>query len=158
MEIRDFTIEDHDSVCKIALQSWKVAYLERYSVHQIDNIIKEWYSIENHSGMIPLIKNGSLFFKVLIIHNSIKGFILGEITKAQLNRLYIDPDYFHNGYGKILLRLYEEELVKNNHNYITVYCDKLNRIGLSFYLKEKFKIIAEDEEEYVLKKQIRERQ
>jgi len=108
--------------------------------------------------MIPLIKNCSLFYKVLIIHNSIIGFILGEITKAQLNRLYIDQNYFHNGYGKILLGLFKEELIKNNHNYITVYCDKLNRIGLAFYMKQQFKIINEDEEEYVLKKQIWERQ
>ena len=158
MEIRDFTIDDHDSVYETALESWKVAYSERYSINQIEDIIKDWYSIENHYGMIPLIKNGSLFFKVLIIHNFIKGFILGEITKAQLNPLYIDPGYFHNGYGKILLGLFEEELIRNNHNYITVSCDKLNRIGLSFYLKEKFKIIAEDEEEYELKKQIREKQ
>jgi ribosomal protein S18 acetylase RimI-like enzyme len=158
MEIRDFTIHDHDSVCRIALESWKAAYSQRYSDNKIEDIIKDWYSIQNHSGMIPLIKNGALFFKVLIIHNSIIGFVLGDINKAQLNRLYIDPTYFHNGYGKILLELFEEELERNNHNYLTVSCDKLNRIGLSFYLKEKFKIIDEDEEEYVLKKQIREKQ
>ena len=109
MEIRDFTIEDHDSVCKIALQSWKVAYLERYSVHQIENIIKEWYAIKNHSGMIPHIKNGSLFYKVLIIHNLITGFILGEITIAQLNRLFIDPNFFIMDMGKYYL-----DYMKNN--------------------------------------------
>jgi len=155
MEIRDFTIDDHDSVYKIALESWKVAYSERYSINEIENIIKDWYSINNHSGMIPLINNGSLFFKVLVRNNCIIGFILGDIINAKLNRLYITPQYFQNGYGKMLLGLFEEELIKNNHSYITVACDKLNKIGLAFYFKQQYQIHNEDEEEYIMKKRLR---
>jgi ribosomal protein S18 acetylase RimI-like enzyme len=158
MEVRDFTIDDQDSVYATALESWKVAYSQRYTANQIEEIVKDWYSKENHLGMISHIKNGSLFFKVLVDHNSIIGFILGDINKAQLSRLYIDPNHFHKGYGKLLLEIFNEELLKQKHTYMTVCCDKLNQIGLAFYKKQNFIIISEDEEEYLLKKQILEKQ
>ena len=158
MEIRDFIIDDHDSVYQIALESWKIAYSKRYSSNQIEEIVRDWYSRENHIGMIPLIQNGSLLFKVLLINKAITGFILGEINKGQLNRLYINPQHFHRGYGKILLRLFEEELEIKHYKHMTVSCDKLNSIGLAFYKKQNFIIISEDEEEYLLKKQIIEKQ
>jgi len=154
MEIRNFTIADHDSVYQIALESWKAAYSKRYSNNQIEEIIIDWYSKENHFGMIPLIQNGLLFFKVVLVNNTIIGFILGDIKRGQLNRLYINPHSFHQGYGTLLLRLFEEVLLNNHFTNITVSCDKLNSVGLAFYKKENFIIISEDEEEYLLKKQI----
>ncbi len=79
MIIREFNIDDHDSVCEVALASWKAAYSQRYTIDQIDEIVKDWYSKENHLGMIPLIKNQSLFFKVLLIDQMIVGFWLGDV-------------------------------------------------------------------------------
>jgi ribosomal protein S18 acetylase RimI-like enzyme len=155
VEIRDFTIHDHDSVYQIALDSWNIAYAERYSIKQIEDIITDWYSIENHSGMIPLINNRQLFYKVILVDGSIIGFILGDITSCKLNRLYISPHYFHNGYGTLLLRLFEDKLIKSNNYYIIVTCDKLNTIGMNFYVKNGFIIINEDEEEYELRKELK---
>ena len=154
MIIRSFTIDDHNSVCEVALASWKAAYSKRYTSDQIENILKDWYSKENHLGMIKNINNQSLFFNVLEVENKIIGFCLGDINESKLSRLYIHPDYFNKGYGTLLLELFENLLLRNNKSYITLSCDKLNNIGISFYLKHGFTISNEDDEDYVLTKNI----
>ena len=151
MIIRDFTIDDHASVCEIALDSWKVAYSKRYTNKQIEEKIKDWYNKENHLGMISRINNRSLFFKVIEANNKIVGFCLGDITESKLSRLYVHPDYFNKGYGTLLLELFENILLKNKKSYIILSCDKLNDIGLDYYKKHGFIIIDEDAEDYVLK-------
>ncbi len=155
MEIRDFALNDHDSVYQIALDSWNIAYTKRYSNKQIEDIINNWYSFENHSGMIPLIASGQLFYKVILVDGLVIGFILGECNTCKLNRLYLSPHYIHNGYGTVLLKLFEDELIRRTNSYITVTCDKLNTIGMNFYLKNGFIIINEDEEEYELRKELK---
>jgi ribosomal protein S18 acetylase RimI-like enzyme len=152
MIIRDFTIDDHDSVCEVALSSWKVTYSQRYTVDQIEKIIKDWYSKDNHLGMIPRIKDKSLFFKLLLIDQKIVGFCLGDIKESSLNRLYIQPECFNKGYGTLLLEMFEKCLIDNGRNYITLSCDRLNTIGLPYYKKHGFKIMDEDDEDYTLKK------
>ena len=151
MIIRDFTIDDHASVCEIVLDSWKVAYSKRYTNKQIEEKIKDWYNKENHLGMISRINNQSLFFKVIEANNKIVGFCLGDITESKLSRLYVHPDYFNKGYGTLLLELFENILLKNKKSYIILSCDKLNDIGLDYYKKHGFIIIDEDAEDYVLK-------
>ena len=138
MIIRDFTINDHNSVCEIALASWKVAYSQRYTSDQIEEIIKDWYSKENHLGMIPNISDHFLFFKVVEFNNRIIGVCLGNIKESKLDRLYIHPDYFNKGYGTTLLDMFEKVLMKNGKSSITLSCDKLNCIGLSYYKKRGF--------------------
>ncbi len=157
MIIRDFTINDHDSVCEVALASWKVAYSKRYTSKQIEDIIKDWYSKENHLGMIQRIKNQSLFFKVIEVNSKIIGFCLGDIEESKLSRLYIHPDYFNKGYGTQLLEIIENILINNQKNYIALSCDKLNDIGLDYYKKHGFTIIDEDEEDYILRKTLKEK-
>jgi len=152
MIIRDFTINDHDSVCEVALASWKVAYSKRYTKDKIEEKIKDWYSKENHLGMIQSIEDQSLFFKVIEVDKKIIGFCLGDIKKSKLSRLYIHPDYFNQGYGTLLLEAFENRLLKNNKSYITLSCDKLNYIGITYYQKHGFTIIDEEDEDYVLKK------
>jgi ribosomal protein S18 acetylase RimI-like enzyme len=152
MIIRDFTINDHDSVCEVALASWEVAYSKRYTIDQITEIIKDWYSKEYHLGMIQNIKNQSLLFKVVEVEKMIIGFCLGDIKESMLSRLYIHPDYINKGYGTQLLDLFENILLKNNKSYITLSCDKLNDIGITYYKKHGFTIIDEEDEDYVLKK------
>jgi Acetyltransferases len=155
MEIRDFNIEDHDSVYLVALESWKVAYSQRYSNDEIIEILKDWYSKENHQGMIKRIYDKSFIFKVLLIDNYLVGFILGDCTGCKLHRLYIHPEHFHNGYGSILLKLFENKLIKIQNWSLTLSCDQLNMIGLSFYQKHGFIIIGEDGEDYILQKELR---
>ncbi len=104
--------------------------------------------------MIKNINNQSLFFNVLEVENKIIGFCLGDINESKLSRLYIHPDYFNKGYGTLLLELFENLLLRNNKSYITLSCDKLNNIGISFYLKHGFTISNEDDEDYVLTKNI----
>lgn len=154
MIIRDFTINDHDSVYELALASWKVAYSKRYTNDQIEEIINEWYSKKNHLGMIPKISDHSLFFKVIECNDKIIGICLGNIKESTLDRLYIHPDYFNKGYGTTLLDMFEKTLIKNGKSSITVLCDKLNCIGLSYYKKRGFTIINEDEEDNILQKKL----
>ena len=154
MIIRDFYINDHESVCEVALASWKVAYSKRYTNDQIDEILKDWYSKENHLGMIQSIKDQSLFFKVVEVENRIIGFCLGDIKESKLSRLYIQPDYINKGYGTHLLELFENILLKNKKSYITLSCDKLNDIGITYYKKHGFTIIDEEDEDFVLKKML----
>ncbi len=101
MIIRDFNIDDHDSVCEVALASWNAAYSQRYTIDQIEELVKDWYSKKNHLGMIQLIKNQSLFYKFLLIDQKIVGFYLGDVKESSLNRLYIHPAYFYKGYGTV---------------------------------------------------------
>jgi ribosomal protein S18 acetylase RimI-like enzyme len=155
MEIRDFIIEDHDSLYTIALESWKVAYSQRYSEQEIIKIINDWYSKENHLGMINKIIDKSLFFKVLLIDNEIVGYCLGDLIDCKLHRLYIHPSQFNNGYGSLLLRRFEEELIKKDKWSLTLSCDQLNSVGLNFYIKRGFIIISENDEDYILQKELK---
>ncbi len=104
--------------------------------------------------MIPLIKNQSLFYKVLLIDQKIVGFCLGDIKESSLKRLYTHPDYFYKGYGTILLETLENYLIDNGRSNINVACDKLNTIGNNFYKKHGFQISNEIDEDYIFEKSL----
>ena len=91
------------------------------------------------------------------VKSKIIGFCLGNFEESKLSRLYIHPDYFNKGYGTQLLEMFENILIKNQKNYITLSCDKLNDIGLDYYIKHGFLIIDEDEEDYILRKTLKEK-
>ena len=154
MSIRDFNLNDHEQVFSVAKDSWKLAYSSIYPIDFLDNRLNDWYSFQNHKGMINDIVAGKLYFKVYTDNEQILGFITGNMIEAFLARLYITPIETRKGIGSTLLYSFIEELRKRNYNKCKTACDQQNSIGLNFYKKNGFKIIDQDEEDFILEKDI----
>lgn len=154
MLIRDFNLNDHEQVFTVAKDSWMLAYSSTYPIDILNNRLNDWYSFQNHKGMIDDIKSGKLYFKVYTDNEQILGFITGNITDAFLARLYITPSEIKKGIGSTLLYSFIQELKKHNHCKCKTACDQKNGIGLNFYKKNGFKIVEKDGEDFILEKDI----
>lgn len=154
MAVRDFVLTDHAEVFSVARESWRLAYSHAYTEEFLERRLCEWYSFDNHKGMIEGIENGTLYFKVCTENEKITAFISGNPQEGVLQRLYIQPSATRKGMGLFLLRMFEGELQKRNIHLCKTSCDKKNTIGLSFYQKNGFHVTGEDDEDFLLEKNL----
>lgn len=84
------------------------------------------------------------FFSLYVIYydDFLMGFV-GLLYKGYIQFFYFHPDYQHKGYGKIVLKMIEDDIRnRNTDNKIGL---KANKSAVSFYLKQGYRIIKEDE-------------
>ena len=67
--------------------------------------------------------------------------------KAELLKLYIEPDRIGKGLGKNLLKLGEEFIRSKGLNRYFTLVNKHNKIGVDFYLRNSFKHYPERDED-----------
>ncbi len=153
MEILSLKIGDELSVRKIAEKSWKYTYKNIYNNEFIEYWIDKYYNLNSIKNDIEKsIDNKNPLFYGLFDDNIMIGFIeIDKINKILL-RFYLAPEYTGKGYGTYLLKNVEEIIVNEKIESLILYVNQLNFNAVKFYKKNSFKIIKEDNEDYIMEK------
>lgn len=145
--VRDFALTDHEAVFAVARAAWSVAYADRYEPEELEQVLEDWYSLNNHTGMLAAVQAGQLYFKVAEEEGRVIGYVAGDLVTGRLHRLYLHPEHFRRGRGTHLLNGFINALVERSVSVCEVTCDRLNPIGLGFYRKHGFALVGEDGED-----------
>lgn len=145
MNIRPAEPEDAEEIHEVALKSWKDTYIQIFSEETIEEIIGDWYGIEDlrEQAEHPM-------FYVAEIDEQVTGFvhISVEGRKATLHRIYLDPEYQGEGIGSKLYEKVESE-IEEEADSIELEVLAENEKGNNFYRKHGFE--EQETEEIELK-------
>lgn len=142
--IRNAQQGDGVLISAVADRAWHHAYRDIYKPEEILKWLVENYSekiLEDHLSRIST--DNSYQFLVSVCDNRITGFseIKAGSGKAELLRIYLDPDFIGKGLGKSMLIIGENWLRTNNIQVLSLAVQKDNSLGLRFYFRNGFEII-----------------
>ena len=139
--IRQLERRDFKRVHEIALKGWLFAY-SYLPKDALKSIIDEYYSDGSLDFSLKRIENGTDFFAIAELNGKIIGFchVTEENQKgeAELLRLYLDLDYIGQGIGRQLLVHCENFLRDKACRKYHTFCNRHNKKGIEFYLRNKF--------------------
>lgn len=129
-----------------------VKFLEKNRYRFPDNL-NEIKNLENFSEKV--IKKGVVYFYYL--NKQPVGLISGYMNNTEtftsyVNLLVISESYSHRGIGNLLLQTFEKEAQKNGMLFNTLKVVKDNENAMKLYEKSGYKIVADDNDRYVLSK------
>jgi len=148
--IRQIEKRDFSRIHEIALKGWLFAYgyLPKES---LKGLVDEYYSDESLTFSLNRVESGTDFFAVAELNGKIIGFC--HVTEenqegaAELLRLYLDLDYMGHGIAKQLLVNCENFLRDKSCRKYNTFCNKHNKKGIEFYLRNKFLHIENKDKE-----------
>ncbi len=153
MEILPLKIGDELYVRKTAEKSWKYAYKNIYKNKFIEYWIDKYYNLSTIKNDIEKsINNKNPLFYGLFDNNIMAGFIEIDKINKTLLRFYLAPEYIGKGYGTHLLKSIEEIIINEKIESLILCVNQLNFNAIKFYKKNGFKIIKEDNEDYIMEK------
>ena len=120
--LRRLTIDDHAAI----LALWQRAGLHSIRPEGRDSRAEFDQQLAGGQIAIGLEENGRLIGVVLATNDTRKGWI---------NRLAIDPDYRHQGYGEQLVRAAEEALRAAGMKLIAAFIEEGNTASLALFEK-----------------------
>jgi ribosomal protein S18 acetylase RimI-like enzyme len=132
VKIRHAEPEDAEKIHDVALKSWKDTYSHILSEKTIEEVIEDWYSIEDlrehtEHPIFYVAENGE----------EVIGFVHATVEnkKATLHRIYLDPEYQGQGIGSKLYEKTENDL-KQDADKIGRELLAENKKGNNFYQKQ----------------------
>lgn len=134
--IRAASIEDATEIQQIARRSWHDAYEEILTADRIEALVDEWYAprrlIEDD------ITESTRPFIVATIGDEVIGFAEAAPQEsdegaAELYRIYVDPDHWDSGIGKLLLEEVQETLRERGFDTLGLTVFAENSVGVGFY-------------------------
>jgi ribosomal protein S18 acetylase RimI-like enzyme len=120
--LRRLTIEDHAAI----LALWQRAGLHSIRPEGRDSRSEFEKQFAGGQIAIGLVENDQLIGVVIATHDTRKGWI---------NRLAIDPDYRHKGYGEQLIHAAEDVLHEAGMHLIAAFIEEGNTASLSLFEK-----------------------
>ena len=147
--IRQATINDAKAIAKLIVSSWQTAYKgliddEFLNNMSIDIMSKRWeqnilsqnadnhiYVYEEENKILGVIRFGKPDDKNDLTHN------------AEIHVLYVEPTLKRQGIGTKLFNFSKDYFIKNNLNYMIIWCLKDNTPSIKFYETMGGKIIDE---------------
>ncbi len=146
VEIKTATSADAPSIQKLLRETWLDTYGDHLSQATLEEVYKNWQSIE---FLTKQIENPKFYFPVAKEGNQLVGLSTSHMPEDTIVmfRLYVSPQHQHKGIGTILL----EDVI--NHfseaKKIQLHVEELNPKGQSFYKKHGFKEIKREQEKVV---------
>ena len=162
--IRQATISDAEIIRSIAEETWQVAYLPILGTEQISYMLNDIYSIEKLTHQI---KNNIQTFLLLIEDGQPVAFAAyspraenADIYK--LHKLYCLPVTQGKGYGKILMGVVIDAVLKAGKHTLELNVNRYNK-AKTFYEKMGFTVIYEEDipigpyfmNDYVMRKELK---
>ena len=145
MKIRHAKQEDAEEIHDVALKSWKDTYSQIFSEETIEQVISDWYGVEDlrEQAEHPI-------FYVAEADAQVIGFVHASVDdgKATLHRIYLDSEYQGEGIGSKLFRKAENK-IEQEADSIELEVLAENDKGTGFYLKHGFE--EQETEEVELK-------
>lgn len=141
--IRHAETEDAEEIHDVALKSWKDTYNRILSEEAIEEVINDWYSVEDLREQTE-----HPIFYVAEKQDKVVGFVHATVEdgKATLHRIYLNPEHQGQGIGS---KLYEkaENDIKEKADKIELEVLAKNQKGKSFYQKQGFREVESEEVE-----------
>ncbi|SHG20211.1 L-amino acid N-acyltransferase YncA [Flavobacterium fluvii] len=139
------TVEDIETIQKIAHTAWPVTYGDILSKEQIDYMLEKMYS---EATLMDNLNKGHHF--VLVKENSVcLGFASFEHNYlnekcTRLHKIYLLPEAHGKGLGKMLLERIVALAKENHSDTISLNVNKFNKVCV-FYKKMGFEVVAEED-------------
>ena len=148
-KVRELRRIDVQEVYEVALEAWQYTYEDIYSSDFIQKFVNENYAPALLLRLLPLIQAGQHFFQVALAHSTVVGFCHIAQTKQgmELLRIYLRPAYIGKGIGRTLLRQGEEFIKSRGYHSYFCFVHKNNELGKSFYLRNGFTHLVENDQE-----------
>ena len=143
--ISQATVEDFETIRKIAHTTWPVAYGEILSKAQLDYMLKKLYSDAtltdniNKGHHFILVKEDSVCFGFAAFEHHYL-----EAKCTRLHKIYLLPETQGRGLGKMVL---DKIVVLAKENFSETISLNVNRFNKAyhFYIKMGFEVIAEED-------------
>ncbi len=143
VQVVNATVNDAAAVQKLLRETWKDTYGDHLSQETLDEVYKNWQSIEfltkqieNPALYFPLAKDGDEFVGLATTY-------MPEDT-IMMFRLYVLPRYQRKGIGELLLKNVIEHF--QGAKKIQLHVEVMNAKGQSFYQKQGFREVKREAE------------
>jgi ribosomal protein S18 acetylase RimI-like enzyme len=144
--VRAATVEDIPGIQRVARRGWTETYGEFLTEAAIKTILDDWYAADQLEG--PITSSKSVY--LVAEFDEIAGYASAAPTateEAQLYAIYVDPDYWNNGLGTMLLDSVRDRLFDHGSRRLRVEVLAENTVGVSFYESRGFERTSERERE-----------
>lgn len=123
---------DAGEIGQLARKIWNQAYASIISQAQIDFMLEQGYE---RSRLKRELREGPEYWLLAIQRNTLIGFSSWSVEagKAKLHKLYLDPDFHHQGLGSQLLRRVENLIFSEGLPEIHLQVNKQNRRAIRCY-------------------------
>lgn len=129
IKIRKATLKDLNEILKIGKVSFKSNFWSK-------------------EALFKFFKNFPESFLIAQINNKIVGYIFGKIRKGKIHSIAVSPKWRKKGIGTLLLKEYLSLSKNLKIKKITLHVRESNFAGVSFYKKNKFKVLKKIEKYY----------
>jgi GNAT superfamily N-acetyltransferase len=164
LQISEATTKDLKTIRDIAYGSWPATYGEILSKEQIDYMLDLFYSDET---LTENLNKKSHHFILVHDNSTCIGFASYEHNYSdknvtRLHKIYLLPEAQGKGAGKLLIDTIENLSKVNHSEAISLNVNKFNK-ALSFYQKNGFEIVSEEDieldfgylmEDYIMEKKL----
>lgn len=164
LQISEATTKDLKTIRDIAYGSWPATYGEILSKKQIDYMLDLFYSDET---LTENLNKKSHHFILVHDNSTCIGFASYEHNYSdknvtRLHKIYLLPEAQGKGAGKLLIDTIENLSKVNHSEAISLNVNKFNK-ALSFYQKNGFEIVSEEDieldfgylmEDYIMEKKL----
>ena len=142
MEIRKATLDDVKNISRIHALSWKSAYKEIVPQAYLDELREEFWVPAFTAWITDNVLTAQLIFEN---DSSVGCVAYGKARDKALPNwgeivsIYLLPEYYDKGYGRMLLESALLELKQSGYQNIYLWVLKENQRARKFYEKNKFK-------------------
>jgi ribosomal protein S18 acetylase RimI-like enzyme len=142
-QVVDATFDDAAAIQKLLRETWKDTYGDYLSQETLDEVYKNWQSIE---FLARQIENPAIYFPLAKNGDDLAGLSTAHMTEDTITmfRLYVSPPHQRTGIGELLLKNVIEHF--QGAKKIQLYGEAMNPKGQSFYKKHGFREIKREEE------------
>lgn len=145
-QVVNATFKDAAAIQKLLRETWKDTYGDHLSQETLDEVYKNWQSIE---FLTHQIENPQFYFPLAKDSDELVGLSTAHMPEDTIVmfRLYVSPQHQRKGTGELLLR----DVVAHfqGAKKIQLHVEVMNPKGQLFYMKQGFKEIKRAEEKVV---------
>lgn len=136
MEIRAATPDDAEAIARVVTRSWQVAYRGIFSDERLDGLDP----VAAADRWRRSLNDGSEFAHLLVVEreNEVLG-MCGAVgptedrLEPELQMIYLDPDAWGQGIGRLLQDAMLERLRRDGYNAVILWCEPRNLAARAFY-------------------------
>jgi ribosomal protein S18 acetylase RimI-like enzyme len=145
-QVLNATFKDIAAIQKLLRETWKDTYGHHLSQETLDEVYKNWQSIE---FLTKQIENPQFYFPLAKDCDELVGLSTAQMPEDTIVmfRLYVFPQHQRKGIGDLLLNNVIEHF--QGAKKIQLYVELMNPKGQSFYKKQGFKEMKRAEEKVV---------
>lgn len=145
MGFREATLDDIDSIQRVARASWHKAHGPILGEDAVEELLVRWYS---RDGLKESIRREDATMFLAIDDSEVVGFTQGGPTEdgpadAAVGAIYVLPEYWGEGLGTELLDRLFDIFRTDDHESVWLTVMANNEIGRSFYNKHCFDVHEE---------------